>query len=185
MAKTNSKTKLAGRKSAKSKTSASKNFWQTICDVVVLLLGVLVLGILGLPHIRTLLVGESVGSLSGYDLINFQKGSDTGIAVVLLMLVIFASLMLLFALLKLLCDFHVIKSAAFGKLAGFLMLICASVLLVLAVVSISIISTKVSSVVDKLTNKRTGTVAGFDALTGTIIAAFFAMLSSCVHIIKK
>lgn len=163
------------------------NFGKVICDVLTVLFGGLFLGLLALPHISTLISGNAVSDLtfSGYDLINFDKGSDTGRAAVLLMLVIFVCLMILFALVKLLCDLKVIKKQNVSKIAGFLMVGSALIVVVLAVVNIITVATSCSAEKGPITGELSGTVAGFAALIVNTIVALFAFVSSLFATVKK
>lgn len=105
---------------AKKKT---KNLLNILMDLLTLAFGALILGFLALPHWTEKALNVLSISKTGYQLIDFEN--DTTVAVVLLLITIFASLMMLFALLKLLKDLNVVKNALYGRIVSFCMLISA------------------------------------------------------------
>lgn len=149
----------------KSTGNKLKVLWNGLTVV----LGALLLAFIALPHVKLevstgLLGGASEAeSYSGYSLISFQDGYDTGVAVVLLLLVIFASLLVLSAVVKTLCDAKVIKNATVLKVASWATMLLSVVVAVLAIVNIITISSFCSSVENKLFS------AGKYAMWGSLI----------------
>lgn len=104
-----------------AKKSTNKNSIKVLLDFVTLVLGGLILGFIALPHLKAetgVVIGTVTNNYSGFSLINFD-GNDKSVAIVLLLLTIFASLLILFAFLKLLVDAKVIKNSAFAKFTSF------------------------------------------------------------------
>lgn len=128
-----------------------KSSFKLIMDLVTILLGGLLLGFVALPHVSyeasSGIIGGGVStSSSGYDLINFEEGANTGVAVVLLLIVIFASLLVLFGLLKLLTDSGTVKSSVASKVMNFGLVICALALTALVIANIFTVSNACSAV---------------------------------------
>lgn len=94
-----------------------------------------IFGFLALPFIKYEMV-SAIGSVSatasGYGLLDFDVNSD--IATVLLILIIFTSLAVVFAFLKILTDARIIRSRSVGKFisGGFLFLSFATLALAIA-----------------------------------------------------
>lgn len=113
---------------AKKKNSSKKNMIKILMDFLTLCLGAVVLGFVALPHISfavSSVIGKGNATTSGFELISFEKGDNISVAVVLLLLVIFASMLIAFALLKMLVDGGVIKNKTISKVASFGMIVSA------------------------------------------------------------
>lgn len=118
---------------AKKKTS-KKNSKTTLLDFIVLVLAGGMFGLLALPFMKAeWKVGSvtNVAKASGYDLLNFEANS--GVAVCILLLVIFASLLAVASLCKLLADAGIVKDSTFVKISSF-----ATVVMALAVFAMTI-----------------------------------------------
>lgn len=154
---------------ANKKTSSKTNVMKLVWDALTLALGGLLLGFIALPHAMsegTLFGHTTTTTVSGYELINFGDGYDTGVAVVLLLLTIFASLMVLGAIMKLLADLRVVNNNTFAKVATWMMLLCALAVAVLAIVNIITVSTAYTG--DSLTIGSLAS-ANWGASWGTLI----------------
>lgn len=107
---------------AKKKKSSKKNMFKILMDMLTLALGAIVLGFVALPHINISVssaLGGASRSSSGFDLISFEEGANIGVSIVLLLLVIFASLLIAFSVLKILTDSKVVKNSTVAKVASF------------------------------------------------------------------
>lgn len=160
---------------AKKKVAVNKLSW--LWDLLTLLLGGLLLGFVALPHIKgevsSSIIGASGSTMtSGYSLINFDEGANVGVAVVLLLLVIFASLMVLCAVVSLLCDFKIIKNAMLIKVSKWMMLVLAGCITILAIVNMITVSNACSSAGGELIK------AGTYAIWGTLVVNAIISLAS-------
>ena len=132
---------------AKKSAKKGNNFGVILFNFLTLALAGLLLGFVALPHIKaevstSILGGASTSKMtSGYGLISFEEGANIGVSVVLLLLVIFASLLALFAILKLLCNFKLVKNASVAKFASWLCVLCALAVAVLAIANIITVAT--------------------------------------------
>lgn len=115
-----------------------KSVFKIILDAVTVLLAVLLVAFVALPYIGYKLAGESVGDMnvSGFDCISFDEGAPVGTAVVLILLLIFASLLIISGLAKILVDFGVIKSEKAVKAVKVVMILSAVLSAILAIASI-------------------------------------------------
>ena len=122
---------------------SSKSALKLIMDFVTLILGGLVLAFLALPHVNTkassgFLGGEISKTTSGYSLISFEEGANTGVSVVLLLIIIVASLLVLASLVKILADTGVVKTTS--KTVGIVMAVFALALTALLIANIFTVS---------------------------------------------
>ena len=120
----------------------SSKFGKTLADFLALVLSGVVFGLLAMPFISgkgSALGGEIVKNASGYDLLNFD--SNAGLATVILLLIIFASLMAVCAILKLLYDEKIVSNKTFGKVVGFGLIIMALAVVVMAIVAMIVVPT--------------------------------------------
>ena len=118
------------------KKSSKKSGVKALMDFITMAIGGLILGFMALPHLKyevTAFGGTSTENVSGYGLISFEEGANIGLSVVLLIMIITASLMCLFGLLKLLVDVDVIKGVGFGKFVGFGLVVSALATFALAI----------------------------------------------------
>lgn len=170
------------------KKSAGSGKLSMLWTLLTMVLGAVILGFVALPHIKaevstSILGGASEATTtSGYSLISFEEGADVGMAVVLLLLVIFASLLIVSAILKLLCDLKVIKNITFLKVAKLLMLVCAAAVAVLAIVNIITVSTYCSSVGGDLI--KVGTYAVWATLIVNAIIGVGSLITSALAVRK-
>lgn len=164
----------------KSKKSNMRALW----DFVTLALAGLLLGFMALPHLSVLLLGETVYSSSGYDLISFEDGANTGLSVVLLLLVIFASLLALFAILKLLADLGVVKSSGFNKFATFGLLLSAIAVAVLVIVNCIVVGTYCDGKADPITQEVSGRVANWATLIVNAVVGVASLGTSALALKK-
>lgn len=123
---------------AKKKSNNTNLLW----SLITLILGGAILGFLALPYLKssaTFAGSTTTSTVSGYELINFSDGYETGVAVVLLLLTIFASLLIFASILKLLADLKVVKDATFKKVANLSFVLSALAVAVLVITSIIIV----------------------------------------------
>lgn len=127
----------------KSSKKSSKNFG---LDLLALLFSGAMFGLLAMPYVKaevSSVLGTSSTTMSGYDLLNFD--SDAGMATCILLLVIFAALMALLAIVKMLGDAGIIKSRRVMKLLGFCLVFMALAVLVMTIVDMFVVPSKCSS----------------------------------------
>ena len=105
--------------------------------------GILILGFLALPYLAVEAVaalGIPAMSKTGYDFLDFSTPNPTSeqtfCAVVVLLLVIFACILIVSAILSLLSDFGVVVNEKFAKVVKWLSLVSAVIVFVLAVLNI-------------------------------------------------
>ena len=127
-----------------------------------------------------MLLGAEIGVASGYDLISFEEGANTGVSIMMLLLLIFAGLMVLSAILKLLVDLKVVKGSTFEKVVTWMMVISAAAVAVIVVVSMIVIPTNFTAEADKITNKVSGNVVNWLPL---ILNAVFGIGSLMVSVL--
>ena len=164
----------------KSKKSNMRALW----DFVTLVLAGLLLGFMALPQFSWLVVGETIYNRPGYDLISFEDGANTGLSVVLLLLVIFAALLALFAILKLLADLGVVKSSGFNKFATFGLLLSAIAVAVLVIVNCIVTGTYCDGKADPITEKVTGRVANWATLIVNAVIGVVSLITSALTMKK-
>lgn len=152
---------------AKKSAKKGNSVYKTLLDFLTFALAGLLVGFVALPHIKAEgnILGINIvsGTVSGYDLISFEEGANIGVSVVLLLLVIFASLLALGAILKLLCDFKVVKNVSVAKFASWLCILCAFAVAVLGIANIITVATAC-----KAKEANVGNVGTY-AMWGTLI----------------
>lgn len=131
-----------------AKKSSKKSMKALGLDLLVLLFSGAMFGLLAVPYIKMeassgILGAGTSSTISGYDLLNFD--SDAGMATCILLLVIFASLMALLAIVKMLGDAGIIKSRRVMKLIGFGMVFMAFAVLVMTIVNMIVVPSKCNS----------------------------------------
>ncbi len=134
-----------------NKKKTQKNSVKAIWDFITLALASVLLGFIALPHVGfriNILTGSSTSTNSGFKLINFEDGSNTTVATVLLLLAIFASLLILISLFKLLSDAGIIKNKTFSKVVNALTIVLSFAVAVLAIVSMIVIAVAVKDDAD-------------------------------------
>lgn len=127
----------------KSSKKSMKNFG---LDLLVLLFSGAMFGFLAMPYVKgevSSILGTTSTTVSGYNLLNFDN--DAGMATCILLLVIFASLMALLAIVKMLGDAGIIKSRRVMKLIGFCMVFMALAVLVMTIVNMIVVPSKCNS----------------------------------------
>lgn len=133
---------------------SSKKGMNTLLDFVLLLIGGGIFGLLAMPFITgkvTILGSTVVSNFSGYELLDFD--ADAGLATIMLLFIIFASVLVVSSLLKLCYDAKIIKNKTLGKVGGFGVVVMALALLVLTIVAMIVVPNKCdSSVFASLTN---------------------------------
>ncbi len=164
----------------KSKKSNMRALW----DLITLALAGLLLGFMALPHYSMLALNETLYSRSGYELISFEDGANTGLSVVLLLLVIFASLLALFAVLKLLADLGVVKGAGFSKFATFGLLLCAIAVAVLVIVNCIVVGTYCNDNSTKIGDTVSGLVANWATLIVNAVVGVASLGTSALALKK-
>lgn len=115
-----------------------KSIFKTILDAVTVLLAVLLIAFVALPYIGYSVGGKTMSdaNLSGYDCISFEEGAPVATAVVLVMLLIFASLLIISGIAKILIDLGIIKSEKVAKIVKAVMILSAVLSAILAIASI-------------------------------------------------
>lgn len=115
-----------------------KKFKNVILHSLNLVIGALILAFMSLPHIAVAMLGKEVGTVSGFDLINFEgEGLSIFIAISLLMMAIFASILILISLIGILADFGVIKGKNIEKNIRNVSLITTTLMSIFALFAIS------------------------------------------------
>lgn len=160
------------------------NLLKWIMNIATVVLTVLLIGFIALPHIEGFLLGESVGTQSGYDCISFGDGDPKGVATVLLLLVIFACLLALTAILKILADTGVVKSAKFAKVVNIVLVVLSVITAILAIVNIITVATYCNDNYAAVAGKDNGLVACFGTLIVNAIIACVTIATSVVSIKK-
>lgn len=155
-----------------------------ILNLVTIALGGLLLGFLALPHITikagSEITGTYASSVSGYDLISFEEGADTGVAVVLLFVAIFASLLVVAGLVKLLADSGTIKLNT--RIVGMVEAIIALALLAFLIANIFTVKGICNGVEDSLITL--GNFAVYATLIINAIIGAVAFVTSLLSIKK-
>lgn len=150
---------------------SSKKSMAKLFDLILLVIGGGVFGLLAMPFITgkvTIGSKEIVSNYSGYNLLDFD--ADAGLATIMLLFIIFASVLVVSSLLKLCYDAKIIKNKTLGKVAGFGVVVMALALLVLTIVAMIVVPTKCDdSIFASLTN------TGANWLT----LILFAVVSGC------
>lgn len=126
-----------------AKKSSKKSMKSVMLDLLALLFSGAMFGLLAMPYIKgevSSILGTTSTTVSGYDLLNFD--GDAGMATCILLLVIFASLMALLAIIKMLGDAGMIKSRRVMKLIGFCMVFMALAVLVMTIVNMIVVPSK-------------------------------------------
>ena len=159
---------------AKEKKKSTTNVMKIVLDGLTAVLGGLVLAFLALPHALAFISGKAIeeGNLSGYDLLTFKESAKTGVAVVLLFVVILACLLIVGSIFKLLVDANVVKNSLCASIAKWLTICSAVLLTVMLVVNIITISTYCADNSAEYAGKVTGIVAGWVMLIiNTVVGA--------------
>lgn len=127
---------------------SSKKGISTLLDLILILIGGGIFGLLAMPFITG---NTTITKFSGYNLLNFD--SDAGLATIMLLFIIFASVLVVSSLLKLCYDAKIIKGKTLGKVASFGVIVMALALLVLCVVAMIVVPSKCNdSIFASLTN---------------------------------
>lgn len=161
----------------------SSKFGKTLADFLALVLSGVVFGLLAMPFISskmTIAGREIVSNASGYDLLNFD--ANAGLATVVLLLIIFASLMAVCAILKLLYDEKIVSNKTFGKVVGFGLILMAFAVVVMAIVAMIVVPTNCKSY--SLWGASVGSYAGWLALVLVLVDALAGLIASYLAIKK-
>lgn len=130
-----------------SKKSTTKKSTKKLgLDLLLLILSAGTFGLLALPYVKyevSSVLGSTQSTTSGYELLNFEANS--GVATVILLLIIFASLLILMCVLKMLVDCGVVKNSMAGKIASFGTVCVAFAVLVMTIVNIIVIPSSCSA----------------------------------------
>lgn len=120
-----------------------ENLTKTILHGLTAVFGVLILGFLALPYLAVKAVsalGIPAMTKTGYDFLDFSTPNPTSdqtfCAVVMLLLVLFACVLIVSAVLSLLCDFGIISNEKFAKVVKWLSIVTAVIVFALAVLNI-------------------------------------------------
>lgn len=158
----------------------SSKFGKTLADFLALVLSGVVFGLLAMPFISgkgSALGGEIVKNASGYDLLNFD--SNAGLATVVLLLIIFASLMAVCAILKLLYDAKIVSNKTFGKVVGLGLILMAFAVVIMAIVAMIVVPTNC-----KAHSLGSSDYAGWFALVLVLVDALAGLIASYLAIKK-
>lgn len=129
-----------------AKKSSKKGTKSLALDLLTLLFAGAMFGLLAMPYVKgevSSVLGTTSTTVSGYELLNFDN--DAGMATCILLLVIFASLVALFALCKMLGDLGVIRSRRLMNFFGFVMVVMALAVLVMTIVNMIVVPSKCSA----------------------------------------
>lgn len=130
-----------------AKSKSSKSNTKALLDFVVLVLAGAIFGFLALPFvggkIESVIGNSDTATTSGYGLLDFEANS--GIATCILLTIIFASLLVCGAILKLLADAGVVKGASLAKVSGLVTVVFALAVLVMAIVVMIVIPSNCES----------------------------------------
>ncbi len=152
---------------------------KVILDIITIVLGGLVFAFLALPFHSSSIGEHTIGSVSGYDYIDFGDLAPKGCAIVLLLLLIFAGIMILGAVMKLLCDINVVKSSGFAKFANFMTIIGGLMVAVLSIVNIITVSVYLSDTLGGVFD------TGWAALIIIAIVGVASLATSALTVRKK
>lgn len=154
-----------------AKKSSKKSTKYLLLDLLTLVFAGCLLGFLALPYAKSkvnILGGTSESPISGYSMLDFN--ADSGLATVILLLVIFASILALLGLLKVCCDTGVIKNKSVVKLIKFGLILFALASLVMTIVAMIVVPSKCSS------------IGGSSASLGTYADWFVLILSTIMGV---
>lgn len=129
-----------------AKKSSKKSMKFVLLDLLTLLLGGALIGFLALPYIKYQASGFGSTleqTASGFNLLDFD--GNAGIATIVLLLIIFASLTILFALLKACVDGKIINDKSFSKIAKFGLIVSAIACFIITIVAMIVIASECSS----------------------------------------
>lgn len=128
---------MAKRKSSK------KSGVKAILDFVVLALAGGMFGFLALPFVKAQASGlgetRELARYNGYQLMDFEN--NAGVATCVLLMIIFASLLAVFAIVKMLADIGTLKGATLSKVVAFGTVVLALAVLVMTIVLMIVIPT--------------------------------------------
>lgn len=128
---------------AKKSSKKSMSKW---LDLVLLLIAGGMFGFLAMPFISAKItsgLGNIVKTASGYKLLDFEN--DAGLATIILLFIVFASILAISSLLKFCYDANLTKNKTLGKATNFSVVIIALALVVLSIVSMIVVPTKCES----------------------------------------
>lgn len=129
-----------------AKRKSSNKGSKTLFNIITLVFAGCLIGFLALPYVK--FQASALGSTheettSGFSLLDFEGNS--AVATVILLLLIFASILALFTLVKMLCDAKVINNKSLSKLVGYLVVLFALASLVMTIVAMIVISNNCKS----------------------------------------
>lgn len=162
----------------------SSNFGKTLVDFLALVLSGVVFGLLAMPFISakmTILGKEVVSNTSGYDLLNFD--ANASLATVVLLLIIFASLMAVCSILKLLYDAKIVSNKTFGKVVGLGLILMAFAVVVMAIVAMIVVPSNCEAYYS-FGSASAGNYAGWFALVLVLVDALAGLIASYFAIKK-
>jgi len=125
---------------------SSKKGISKLLDLILIVIAGGMFGFLAMPYINnkvTSVLGDTIKTVSGYQLLDFE--ADGGLATIILLLIIFASLLAVLSVLKLCFDANIIKNKTVGKVAGFGVVVMALAILVVCIVAMIVVPNKCSS----------------------------------------
>ncbi len=150
---------MAKRKSSK------KSGVKAILDFVVLALAGGMFGFLALPFVKNQITAGSMTTelarYNGYQLMDFEN--NAGVATCILLMIIFASLLAVFAIVKLLADMGTLKGATLSKVVAFGTVVLALAVLVMSIVIMIVIPT----------NCKTGAIS---VVSGGTLAIWYSLI---------
>ncbi len=131
---------MAKRKSSKSSMKV------VLLNIITLVFAGCLIGFLGLPYVKHQVSGFGSTyeeTASGFSLLDFEANS--GVATVVLLLLIFASILALLVLVKIFCDAGIIKSKSLSKLVGYGVVLFALASFVMTIVAMIVIPNNCNS----------------------------------------
>lgn len=163
---------MAKKSSSKAKTG------NLLLDLLALIFSAGIFGLLAMPYVKyevSSVIGSASSQSSGYQLLDFE--ANAGVSTMILLLIIFASISILFAIVKMLVDAKILKGKNAVKLANFGLIVMTLILTVISIVSIIVIASNCGangfgSIVSA------GSYAGWFGLILTVVCSGLAFVSS-------
>lgn len=166
-----------------AKKSTKKNSLKALWSFLTLIFAGAIFGMLALPFVK---YGGSAGShsisssSSGYELLDFN--GNTAIATVILLLVIFASLLVVVSIMKLCADCGVIKNKSAKKFLSFALVVLSLAVLAMCVVCMIVVPTECDSIGSG--SFSVGSYASWLGLIFTTVVGIGATITS-IYAVKK
>lgn len=168
-----------------AKKSSKKSMKFVLLDLLSLILAGGLIGFLALPYVKyqaSALVSTYETTASGFKLLDFD--GNTAIATVVLLIIIFASLLAVSAILKICCDAKVITNKTCGKAISLCLILFAFASLVMAVVAMIVVSSECSAGSLGFLGIGGGSKPSWLALILGLLVSLSALISSLLSVKK-